>query len=217
MREMRNVQNPLVFTVSAKLEAEGGAESGFTEFRQYIQHAIQTGEVWRIKMESARDTAIKVVTGISIRLRNEEAAIADDRAFYESLIARVKARRNKANALKRLAVDSLCVSYDRLALKLEQDFTEGMGVGIILRRAIPFIRDKNVKTWLKELQSNFESTAKSEIDTESLRVSKDISDEMITMFSELTEAILHRQNNVVGSFSVKDTDRIEILSRLQHL
>ena len=127
----------------------------------------------------------------------------------------MQARRNKANALRRLAVDSLCVSYDRLALKLEQDFTEGLGVGTILRRAIPFLRDKNVKTWLKELQSNFESTAKSEIDTESLRVSKDISDEMITMFSELTEAIVHRQNNVIGSFSVKDTDRIEILSRLQ--
>ena len=35
------------------------------------------------------------------------------------------------------------------------------------------------------------------------------------MFSELTGAIVHRQNNVAGSFSVKDTDRIEILSRLQ--
>jgi hypothetical protein len=90
-----------------------------------------------------------------------------------------------------------------------------LGVGTILRRAIPFLRDKNVKTWLKELQSNFESNAKSEIDTESLRVSKDISDEMITMFSELTEAILHRQSNIIGSFPVKDTDRIEILSRLQ--
>ena len=211
----RNVQNPIVFTVSAKREAEGGEESGFTEFRQYLRHAIQTGEVWRIKLESARDTAIKVVTSIIVRLRNELAAIADDRVFYENLIARVQARRIKANALRRLAVDSLCVSYDRLALKLEQDFTEGLGVGTILRRAIPFLRDKNVKTWLKELQSNFESTAKAEIDTESLRVSKDISDEMMTMFSELTEAIVHRQNIVVGSFSVKDTDRIEILSRLQ--
>ena len=211
----RNVQNPIVFTVSAKLEAEGGEESGFTEFRQYLRHAIQTGEVWRIKFESARDTAIKVVTNIVVRFQNEQAAIADDRVFYENLIARVQARRNKANALRRLAVDSLCVSYDRLALKLEQDFTEGLGVGTILRRAIPFLRDKDVKTWMKELQSNFESTAKSEIEKESLRVSKDISDEMFTMFSELTEAIVHRQNNVIGSFSSKDTDRIEILSRLQ--
>lgn len=166
-------------------------------------------------MESARDTAIKIVTSLIVTLQNEQAAIADDRVFYNNLIARVQARRNKANALRRLAVDSLCGSYDRLASKLEQDFTEGLGVGTILRRAIPFLRDKNIKTWLKELQSNFESTAKSEIDTESLRVSKDISDEMMTMFSELTEAIMHRQNNVVGSFSVKDTDRVEILSRLQ--
>jgi ribosome biogenesis GTPase A len=211
----RNVQNPIVFTVSAMREAEGRGDSGFAEFRQYLRNAVQTGEVWRIKMESARDTAIKVIISLIIRLQNEKAAIADDRAFYDNLIARVEARRNKAIALRRLAVDSLCVSYDRLASELEQDFTEGLGVGTILRRAIPFLRDKNVKTWLKELQSNFESTAKSEIDTESLRVSKDISDEMMSMFNELTEAIVHRQNNVVGIFSVKDTDRVEILSRLQ--
>jgi ribosome biogenesis GTPase A len=211
----RNVQNPIIFTVSAMREAEGRGDSGFAEFRQYLRNTVQTGEVWRIKMESARDTAIKVISSLIISLQNKQAAIADDRAFYDNLIARVEARRNKANALRRLAVDSLCVSYDRLASELEQDFTEGLGVGTILRRAIPFLRDKNVKTWLTELQSNFESTAKSEIDAESLRVSKDISDEMMSMFNELTEAIVHRQNNVVGSFSVKDTDRVEILSRLQ--
>jgi ribosome biogenesis GTPase A len=211
----RNVQNPIIFTVSAKREAEGGEDSGFTEFRRYLREAIQTGEVWRIKFESARDTAIKVVTSITVRLRNEQAALADDRMFYENLIARVQSRRNKADSLRRLAVDSLCVSYDRLAVRLEKDFTEGLGIGTILRRTIPFLRDKSVQTWIKELQSNFENTAKSEIDTESLRVSKDISDEMITMFGELTDAIVHRQNNVIGSFPVKDSDRIEILSRLQ--
>src|SRR5690554_5472862 len=42
----RNVQNPVVFTVSAKLEEEGHPESGFNEFRQFLSQAIQTGEVW---------------------------------------------------------------------------------------------------------------------------------------------------------------------------
>lgn len=211
----RNVQNPVVFTVSAKRECEGAADSGYGEFRQFLLKAIQTGEVWRMKVEGSRDTVRTIVSNLIARLRSEQAAVADDRAFYENLRAKVEARREKANALRRLAVDSLCVSYDRLASKLERDFTEGLSIGTILCRAIPLLRDKEVKTWLTEIQSNFETTSKHVIDAESLRVSKDISDEIMLMFGELTEAITHRQNIAQEVFSRKDPDRTEILSHLQ--
>lgn len=211
----RNVQNPIVFTVSAKRESEGQADSGFNEFREFLRNTVQTGEVWRMKVEGARDTARKIVSSLVARLRGEQAAIADDRAFYENLLAKLEARREKATALRRLAVDSLCVSYDRLAFKLERDFEEGLAVGTVLRRAVPFLRDKDVKTWLSELQSNFESVSKEEIDRESTRISKDISNEMTSMFSELSQAITHRQNATTEVYSTKDPDRVDILSRLQ--
>mgnify|MGYP001767220444 CR=1 FL=1 len=211
----RNVQNPVVFTLSAKRELEGQADSGFMEFRQFLQNTVQTGEVWRMKVEGARDTARKIVSSLIARLRTEQATIADDRAFYENLLAKLAARREKATALRRLAVDSLCVSYDRLASKLEQDFEEGLAVGTVLRRAVPFMRDKDVKTWLNELQSNFERVSKQEIDAESTRISKDISNEMMSMFGELSEAITHRQNTTKDVYSAEDADRVGILSRLQ--
>jgi gas vesicle protein len=197
------------------LEAEEGSDSGFEEFRQFLKNAVSEGDVWRMKVEGARDTAVKIAENLISRLRSEKAAIENDKAFYIDLFARVKSRRDKANALRRLAVDSLCVSYDRLAYKLEQDFAEGLSVGNILRRTIPFVRDKDIKTWLNELQLNFENTSKNEIETESSRVSKDISDELMSMFSELTEAIAHHHNSAIESFPVKDTDRVDILSRLK--
>ncbi len=211
----RNVQNPVVFTVSAKLESEGGSDSGFSEFRKYLSNAVQKGDVWRMKVEGARDTAGRIVDNLILRLHDEQAAIADDRVFYDDLLAKVNGRRKKANALRRLAVDSLCMSYDRLASRLEQDFKEGLGVGAVLRRAIPFIRDTDIKTWLKELQYNFENATKKEIEAETSRVSKDISDEMTTMFNELTEAINHRHSATVERFPVMGFDRAEILARLQ--
>lgn len=211
----RNVQNPKVFSVSAKLETEQVSDSGFAEFREFLQNAVSEGEVWRMKVEGALDTAGKISNKLLLRLRSEQAAIEDDKLFYTSLIEKVKSRREKAKALRRLAVDSLCVSYDRLAYKLEQDFAEGLSVGTILRRTIPFVRDKDIKTWLNELQLNFENTSKKEIDGESSRVSKDISDELMSMFTELTGAISHHHNSALESFSVKDTDRVEIITRLQ--
>ena len=211
----RNVQNPVVFAVSAKREAEGATDSGFTEFRDFLQKTVETGDVWRMKVEGARETAAKIAEGIIRQLRSAQAALADDRGFYDELAGFVKTRRDKADALKRLAVESLCLSYDRLASGLEADFTEGLSVGTILRRAIPLVRDKDIKTWLTELQADFESKSKAEIDAESSRVSKDISDEMLSMFTELTEAVARRRNDMKPGISAKDTDRVEILSRLQ--
>ena len=211
----RNVQNPVIFAVSAKLETEKNPESGFIEFRKFLANAIKTGEVWRMKVEGARDTADKIAGRLYSRLRSEHAAIEEDKAFYIGLLTRVKMRREKADVLRRLAVDSLSVSYNRLATGLEQDFAEGLGAGAVLRRSIPLLRDKNVKTWLTDLQADFESAAKKEIETESARVSKDISDEMMSMFNELTEAIDHRHNTAFGRIIIRDPDRAEILSRLQ--
>jgi ribosome biogenesis GTPase A len=211
----RNVQNPKVFTVSAKRESEGASDSGFTEFRQFLNNAVETGEVWKMKVEGAREMVRKIVGKLHADLQSQQAGIAEDKAFYEKLLSRVQARREKADALRRLAVDSICVSYNRLADKLEKDFNQGLEISNVLRRSIPFIRDKNFKAWAEELESNFKISSEQEIKAEAERVSKDITCEMVSMFSELTEAIAHRKNNANQIFSNCGSDRAEILSRLQ--
>jgi hypothetical protein len=148
-------------------------------------------------------------------LQDNLNAIEDDRAFYTGLLEKVKNRREKANALRRLAVDSMSISYNRLAGRLEQDFTEGLRAGNVIRRSIPFLRDKDVKTWLKDLQANFETSAKKEIEAESSRISKDISEEMMNMFNDLTESIDYRHKSVSGNFMAINPDRADILARLQ--
>jgi len=212
----RNVQNPVVFVVSAKRELEGASDSGFAEFREFLRSAVEGGEVWRMKLEGSRDMVRKLTHDLLVKLRKEEASIVEDKAFYQDLLARVEGRREKAHSLRRLVVDSLGVSYDRLASRLEEDFKEGLEVGTILRRSIPFLRDKDVKTWIKETQERFEKTAKEEIEVESSRVSKDLSDEMKAMLDDLAVAIAHRQEHQQqGDHPPVAADRLEILERLQ--
>ncbi|MEN6330511.1 MAG: dynamin family protein [Smithella sp.] len=211
----RNIQNPIVFSVSAKRELEGAPDSGFKEFRQFLSSAVESGDVWRMKVEGTRETAGNIVGKLLAGLRKEQSAIGEDKVFYQALLARVEARREKANALRRLVVDSLCVSYDRLSSRLESDFAEGLSVGNILRRAIPIIRDKDVKTWVNELQTQFENTAKDEIAAESIRGAKDLSDEIKSMFDELTEAVKHRQENQNKESLSLASDRNDILDRLK--
>jgi len=212
----RNVQNPVLFTLSAKRELEGASDSGFAEFREFLRSAVESGEVWRMKVEGSRDTVRKIAGDLLAKLSNEKAALVEDRAFYQDLLARVEGRREKAQSLRRLVVDSLGLSYDRLASRLEDDFREGLEVGTILRRSIPFLRDKDVKTWIRETQEKFEKTAKEEIEAESSRVSKDLSDEMKVMLDDLAEAIAHRQERQQKGGHPVASDRIDILERLRN-
>lgn len=190
----RGVQAPLVFPLSAKRESEEGTDAGFAAFRHYLRQAVESGDVWRMKLEGGRNILRKTVADLLARLRKEQSLLAEDNAFYQDLLGRLEARRRKANSLTRLVVNSLCAVYDRLSSRLEADFSEGLGVGTILRRALPLIRDKDVKTWLKDLHVQFERAAGEEIEAESSRVSKDLSDEMQALLLELGEAVAGRQN-----------------------
>jgi len=148
-------------------------------------------------------------------LRAEEAAVAADKVFYSELKAKIEARREKARSLQRLVVDSLAATYDRLSHSLEDDFAEGLGAGNVLKRSIPFLRDKDIKTWLKDLQSQFENRAREEIDAESLRVSKDLTDEMQAMLDELVQAVGRRQKEGDASALSRISGRSEVLERLK--
>jgi len=211
----RNVQNPMVFTVSAKSELEGAPDSGFAEFRQFIRSAVESGDVWRMKVDGSRDIVRKIAGDLVAKLRKEESSIDEDKLFYRELMVKVEARRRKANSLRRLVVDSLGVSYDRLTSRLEENFKEGLDIGTILRRAIPFLRDKDVKTWIKEMQEQFEKTAKEDIDAESSRVSKDLADELKAMLDDLSMSIAHRQERHQKMGRLVASDRTDILERLK--
>ena len=169
-----------------------------------------------MKVEGGRDTVKKIVNGLLAALRKEESSIAEDKAFYQEMLSKVQGRREKALSLKRLVVDSLCVSYDRLSSRLEEDFRDGLGVGNILRRSLPLIRDKDFRTWVKDLYSQFEKVAAEEIAVESARVSKDLCAEMQTMLDDLTAAIAHRQESRGKEALPLVSDRIDILERLRN-
>jgi GTPase SAR1 family protein len=192
----RQVENPIVFTLSAKRELEGMPESGFSEFRNYLQNAIACGEVWRMKVEGSYQTIRSVMTRLLSHLRAEKTAIDDERAFYQDLLCKVDAREAKAHSLKLSMVEKLSAIYKSLAGQSETEFADGLRVRQLVRRAIPFLRDKDTRTWLQDLKARFERSARKEIQEEAARVSKDLFDEMRTMMDELAQSVAGRQERI---------------------
>ena len=192
----RQVENPTVFTLSAKREIEVMPESGFSEFRTYLQTTIACGEAWRMKVEGSYQTIRSVMTRLLAHLRAEKTAMEEERAFYQNLLCKVDTREAKANGLKLLIVDKLAATYDSLARQSEDEFAKGLRVGKLFRRAIPFLRDKNTEAWLADLKADFEKSARKEIEAEAAQVSKDLFNEMRTMMDELTQTLARRQERL---------------------
>jgi len=210
-----SVQNPVVFALSAKLEQQGEQSSGFADLRNFIHKSVGDGEVWKLKISGARDTASKACRSLLQALKQEEAQLSSEHDFYFGLQEKTKARREKAITLRRMAVEGLSLAYERLSNRLEQEFANGLSVATLLQRAIPFVRDKDVRTWIKELQDRFEHDARNEIDFRSMQVAQDIENELKILFDELTYDIRLRSQNWQSGGLPHASSRPEILARLQ--
>jgi ribosome biogenesis GTPase A len=215
-----NVQNPIVFAVSANREREGSPDSGFSEFRDYLRKTIETGDVWQIKMEGAKATIQKIAAQLLAQQTEIHAALLSDKAFIETLRAKVASRREKVNSLRKSVVDSMCLTYERLANTLKQDFSNGLKVSTVLSRSIPLplIRDKDMKQWLADLQKSFEYRAKAEIEQEARRVSKDLYAEIDNLFQSLCQSIESHKSAIVSSDLPSTQNRtvtLEILDGLR--
>jgi ribosome biogenesis GTPase A len=212
----RQVESPIVFTLSAKREMEGIPENAFGEFRSFLQNTIACGEAWRMKVEQSYQTIRSVMTRLLAHLRAEKTAVEDERAFYQNLLCQVDAREEKARGLKLLIVDKLAATYDTLARQSEDEFAKGLRVGKLFRGAVPFLRDKDTDAWLRDLKSSFEKSARREIKNEALQVSMDLFNEMRTMMDELTQSIARRQERIRADVSFpKASDQVGTLQRLR--
>jgi ribosome biogenesis GTPase A len=212
----RQVENPTVFTLSAKREMEGIPEHAFAEFRNFLQNTIACGEAWRIKVEGSYQTIRSVMTRLLAHLRAEKTAVDEERAFYQSLLCQVDVREEKARGLKLLIVDKLAATYDTLARQSEDEFARGLRVGKLFRRAVPFLRDKDTDAWLHNIKSGFEKSARKEIKTEAAQVSMDLFNEMRTMMEELMQTIARRHERIRADVTFpKAADQVGTLQRLQ--
>jgi hypothetical protein len=126
-------------------------------------------------------------------LRTEKAAIAEERAFYQGLLAKVEVREAKTNALKTSIVGQLSAIYDRLARDSEDDFADSLNLGELFRRANPFGGKKDEEARIARLKGRFQETARKAVAKEAPRLAQNLLVEMEAMVEELSQAISRRQ------------------------
>ena len=216
----KNIEEPVVFAVSAKKEIEGNKdESGYLRLREYIQQHITNGKAAYLKLEASVDTFVnindKLKNGMILRKEQYEADII----FRNEIKEILDRQEGKTNHQTAILVDSLLSKYDLIIQKYRDKLSERLGFFSIISSSFLSIFDKkeNLRNWLGDYTSELENELKSVVGKSLNEGIKDIA-ENIQMMAKLVDAKLHNSKTILKHddhiFSDLADKRANILSEL---
>ena len=164
--EKKGINEPTVFSVSAKLELEGNKyDSGFHQVKDYIYRNITGGKAPMLKLQNnvstSQNIAEKVGSGIKIR---REQFVADTE-FRRDIKQTLEGQALKSNKQVDILKENLLNAYDKITGKYEAELREGLSFGSLIKRSFSgiFGDTQNAKTWLEELSANLQKDLQTEM------------------------------------------------------
>lgn len=152
--QKKGINQPLVFSVSAKQEQEGNkTESGFAPMRQYIRDNITGGKAPILKLRNnldlSRNISERIAQGLDTRAQQWEA----DTAFRADIRDTLDRQAAQSNRQVGILVENLLAGYDRITREKSDQLTEGLSVFTLIRRTIAgiFSKQASAKEWLEQL------------------------------------------------------------------
>jgi GTPase SAR1 family protein len=162
----KGIENPLVFSVSAKQEMEGKkAESGFLPLRKYITQNITGGKAIQLKLGNSIDTATtinhRIADGMIIRRRQFDA----DQAFRADVRQTLDDQERQSLKQVDLMTENLLLTYDRITRKRLEELRSGLSMFGLIKRSISstFSSTPSAKNWLDGLAAELEDELNTEL------------------------------------------------------
>ncbi len=180
----KGVNQPKVFSVSAKQEMKGDSDnSGYPVLRNYISDNITGGKAPVLKLENNIDTSINISDKIKDGLDKREAQLMSDREFRKDVIHTLNKQESKSNYQVDVLTENILGTYDRVTGEIETELGEGLGFFSLFRRSFVSIFSKkdSPKGWLNDLSYRLEHELKDQL-TEKLNVGvNDLTDSISQM------------------------------------
>ncbi len=154
----KGIEEPNIFSVSAKMEIENQPDSGFLPVRDYISENITGGKAPVLKLINNISTSRNVGERIEKGLQTRTAQLEADRRFRADIHETLEHQAVRSNKQIDILVENLLAAYDRITIKTGDELKNGLGFFSIARRSIMSIFNKSntLEQWLADLSSNME-------------------------------------------------------------
>ena len=166
--EKKGINQPRVFTVSAKQELEGlKAESGFEPVRQYINENITGGKAPILKLQNSVETSLNIHERIGQGLELRKAQYQADVEFRQDIHETLEKQETKSLKQVDVLVENLLAGYSRITRQKEDELSTGLSFFSLLRRtfASVFSKKASAKDWLENLAKEMEADLNQELKT----------------------------------------------------
>ncbi|MGB3546292.1 MAG: dynamin family protein [Saprospiraceae bacterium] len=154
----KGLEDPQVFSVSAKDDMAGKADSGFAELRKYIADNITGGKAPWLKLINSVETAQtingRIADGLDDRRRQFEA----DTIFRADISETLDDQERNSNRQVDLLVENTLLAYDGITHKHLAELRDGLSFFGIVKRgfASTFGSAPGAKEWLDGLSKQLE-------------------------------------------------------------
>ncbi len=154
----KGLEDPQVFSVSAKDDMAGKADSGFAKLRKYIADNITGGKAPRLKLINSVETAQtingRIADGLDDRRRQFEA----DTIFRADISETLDDQERNSNRQVDLLVENTLLAYDGITHKHLAELRDGLSFFGIVKRgfASTFGSAPGAKEWLDGLSKQLE-------------------------------------------------------------
>ncbi|MGB0839555.1 MAG: dynamin family protein, partial [Chitinophagales bacterium] len=214
------INDPKIFTVSAKQEIKGDKEnSGYIPLREYIHNTVTGGGTARLKVQSLIQTSQNIKKNIQEGLNLRSKQLQSDESFRYKVNSLMDNADQKSQRQIDAMVGDLLKEYDKITYKIKQDFEDGLGTFTLIKKSIfsLFGNEETLEEWLEKIKNRIEKELKPALEhkirdgvvniAESIRQMAEIIDAEIRQ----NEAILKSNHQVFGDIANKRQDKLDKL------
>jgi len=217
----RGISDPIVFTVSAKLEKKGDTEnSGFADVRDFIKETVTGGNNVQMKVRSLMQTSKNIFQTIDKGINARNLALKGDVDFRHRVDNLLDNAEGKSQTQIDGLIDGLILEYDKITGAIQQEFEDGLGFFRLLKKSIMSIFDSNesLKEWIQMIAEKLESQLKPALENKMREGVINIADS-IRQTAEIIDGEIQKRKSGIKSnhqvFGAIADKRQEKLERLQ--
>lgn len=162
----KGLQEPAIFTTSAKAEIEGRFdESGFSAVRDYVRTHVTGGRGALMKLQNNLTTSKGILDRIRQGLDLRAEQYRSDLAFRADIHQTLDHQEAKSNHQSGILIENLLNGYDRITKSIGRELDNGLSFPAMLRRSVMgiFSKQGSIKDWLDELTQKLETHLNAEL------------------------------------------------------
>ena len=150
----KEIEQPLVFAVSAKAELEGDKEhSGFAPLRKYIRENITGGQAARLKLENSLAIAATLTERLGKALEARRKQYEADQNFRREVGLILDRQTQQAERQAERLIENAVATYRQITTEKERQLARELSFFALLRRSLTglFSKRSSLKERLEEL------------------------------------------------------------------